>query len=223
MVNASLFFAHILIVLGFLFLALRNGKGAMQTFIALQAVFANLFVVKQMSLFGFSVTCSDVYAIGGILGMNVLQEYWGKEEARRSIWISFCSLVCFVVMTQVHLGYIPIAGEGTHQAFSVILSSMPRIATSSIVVYFLVQQFDVRFFGWLQRLWSGKVFSLRLAISLAITQLLDTVLFSFFGLYGLVDSIWDVIVLSWLVKCSIIAVSSPLAALSKRWLKDAPI
>ena len=208
-----------MLVIIFLMGALRLGKGALQALIAGQVVLANLFVSKQMGLFGFSVTCSDVYAIGAILGLNLLQEYWGREEANKTVGISFLCLIFFTAMSQIHLLYAPIPEDVTHQAFSAILSSTPRIAIASIAVYYIVQKLDVSFFGWLKNAFQGGYFPLRVGISLVLTQLLDTVLFSFLGLYGLVASIFDIIVVSFFVKCLIIGCSSPITVFSKRFLK----
>ena len=220
MENELLFCCHILLGVGFLFGALRLGKGALQTLIAVQAILANLFVVKQMHLFGFSVTCSDVYSIGAILGLNLLQEYWGPEEAKKAVGISFLSLIFFTVMSQVHLFYSPIPEDRAHEAFFVILSQTPRIAFASMVTYYLVQRLDVRLFGWLKGTFQGKYLPLRVGISLVIAQFMDTLLFSFLGLYGFVASLFDIIIISFFVKCLIIGFNSPITAFSKRFVKD---
>ncbi len=215
--NESIFFLHILLVVGFGLFALRFCKEALFVFVALQVICANLFVVKQMSLFGWSVTCSDVFAIGAILGVNLIQEYYGRQEARRSIWISFGALFFFMLMSYVHLGYVPLVSDRAHDAFSLIFSNSLRIVLASITVYAFVQFLDLYLFGWLKALFQGKYLPLRIGMSLILTQGIDTALFSFLGLYGIVDSIWDVMILSFLVKCIIISLGSPLTAFSKRF------
>lgn len=209
--NELLFFSHILLVVAFALIALRLGKTALIAFIALQGILANLFVVKQMSLFGFSVTCSDVFAIGGILSLNLLQEYFGKDSAKMAVRISLASLLFFAVMSQFNLFYAPTPFDSTHNAFLTIFSSTPRIVVASIATFYIVQQWDIRFFSFLK----GR-FPLRVAISLVFSQFIDTVLFSFLGLYGLVESIFDIILISFLVKCVIIATSSPFVMFSKK-------
>lgn len=201
-------------MISFVFLALRFGKSALIALIALQGVFANLFVVKQMKLFGFSVTCSDVFAIGAILSLNLLQEYFGKDAAKRAVKISFLSLLFFVFLSQIHLLYLPNASDTTHSAFETIFSHSVRIVFASLATFFIVQQFDVRFFGWLK----GKL-PVRVATSLVCSQLLDTVLFSLLGLYGIVESVFDIMVVSFLIKCIIIFTSSPFVAFSKRFVR----
>lgn len=212
--NEWLFFSHILIVVGFALLALRLGQGALIALIALQGVLANLFVIKQISLFGFSVTCSDVFAIGAILSLNLLQEHFGKEAAKQATRISLVALLFFALMAQIHLFYQPTPADTTHAAFTTVLAQAPRIVFASIAVFYLVQLLDVRLFSLLK----GKL-PVRVAISLVFSQLLDTVLFSFLGLYGLVDALFDVIVVSFATKCLLIATSAPFVALSKKVVK----
>lgn len=213
--NEILFFSHILIVLAFLGLAVRQGLGALTVFVALSSVLANLFVVKQMTLFGLQVTCSDVFAVGGLLGLNLISEFYGKENARRAVLASFIGLILFVVMSQIHLFYVPSPFDQTHDAFVRILRPAPRIVAASVAVFFLVQQIDIFIFARLRR-WGGPL-GVRLMLALFISQGIDTILFSFFGLYGLVASIFDVILVSWIVECAIIACSSPIAAFFQRF------
>ena len=221
--NEFLFFTHILLVVGFSLGALRLGQTALTALIVLQAILANLFVVKQMSLLGFTVTCSDVFAVGGILGLNLLQEYFGKEAALKAVKISFLNMIFFIVMAQMHLWYAPSVGDVTHGAFSLILSATPRIVIASVAVYFLVQKLDIVLFVWLKKLFNGNQLPLRIGISLILTQCIDTVLFSFLGLYGIVSSLFDVIVMSFSIKCLIIFCSTPFIGFSKRWVRDVSI
>lgn len=213
--NEALFLFHTFAILAFVLFALRLGKSALVSLAALQGVFANLFVLKQISLFGLSVTCSDGFAIGGMLSLNLLQEYFGKQAAKKAAHISLVCLLFFALMSQIHLLYVPTQSDLTQPAFSAIFSRSPRILFASIASFYLVQIFDISFFGRLQ----GKL-ALRVAFSLVVSQLFDTVLFSFLGLYGWVESIFDCIAMSFAIKCLVIAVSSPFTLFTKKWVKN---
>lgn len=213
--NEFIFLFHIFLVLMAVLVGLRLGKSALIAMVALQGVLANLFVVKQIFLFGFSVTCSDVFAVGCILSLNLLQEYFGKESAKKAAQVSLLTLVFFAIMSQVHLFYSPASFDITQGAFTAILSSTPRLIFASIATFYLVQKFDLFFFPLLK----GKL-AIRMAISLTVSQLFDTVLFSLLGLYGLVESIFDIVLMSFFIKCIIIAASSPFVAFSKRFVRD---
>jgi queuosine precursor transporter len=220
MANEIFFLTQVLVVLGFTIGAARIGQSALTALVSLQGVLANLFVVKQMELFGLQVTCSDVFAVGCIVGLNLMQEHFGKEAAKKTVVISFFSMVFFVLVSQIHLWYAPSPKDMAHPAFSQILTWTPRIVIASIAVFFLVQKIDVLFFGYLKRRFSGRHLWLRMGASLFLSQAIDTVLFSFAGLYGIVAAIFDVILVSFAVKCLVIGCSAPIASLSKRFMAE---
>lgn len=215
--NEALFLIHVVIVMGFGLAALKIGKSALTAWIALQAVLANLFVIKQICFFHFHVTCSDVFAIGSIFGINLLREYFGKEAAKRALWSCFFAMVFFVTMAQIHLYYEPSPYDSAHPSFETILSSSPRLLFASIAVFFIVQQIDLRLFSFLKDRFSIIPLSIRNGFSVATTQFLDTFLFSILGLWGLVESLSDVILISFLIKLVIIALMSPLIHFSRRF------
>lgn len=168
-----------------------------------------------MSLFGLTVTCSDVFSIGGILSLNLLQEYFGRDAAKHAVKISVGALLFFALMSQIHLLYQPSLFDAVHGAFQDIFSSSLRIVAASLATFYFVQQWDVRFFAYLK----GRL-PIRIGLSLFISQFLDTVLFSFLGLYGIVGSLFDIIFMSFLIKCLIILVSAPFTVFSKRFVKN---
>jgi uncharacterized integral membrane protein (TIGR00697 family) len=202
--NEIIFFLQIAIIIIFSLIALRIGSGALITWVTVQAFIANLFVLKQITLFGLNVTASDVFAIGGLLGLNFLQEYFSRDDAKKAAWIAFFFMIFFAICSQLHLFYTPSAYDSSHAAFTTILSPTPRLLIASLTVFFVVQFFDMFFFAFLKKRWPTASFSLRAAITLTSSQLLDTFLFSFLGLYGIVASVFDIIVISFLIKLIVI-------------------
>jgi uncharacterized integral membrane protein (TIGR00697 family) len=222
-VNELIFFTHVLLVTLFVLLSVRLGKSGLTVAIVLQVILANLFVVKQTNLFGLSVTCSDVFAVGGILGLNLLQEYFGKESANQVVKISFVYMIFFLAMAQMHLWYVPALEDTAHGSFSQILSATPRIVIASLITYFLVQKLDIALFSRLKTLFNGGNLPVRVLISLLLTQFVDTVLFSFLGLFGLVAHIFDVIVMSFCIKSLVIITSAPLISFSRKWTSNVSV
>lgn len=216
--NEILFFFHAIVVVAFGFGALRMGKTTLSTWIALQAVLANLFVIKQICFFGFHVTCSDVFAIGSIFGLNLLREYYGKEAAKKALWACFFAMLFFVVMAQIHLFYLSSPFDTSQPAFAAVLSSCPRLLATSLIVFIVVQQIDLHFFGLLKEKFQILPLSVRNALSVSATQFLDTFLFSILGLWGLVAHLSDIILISFLIKLLVIALMSPLIHFSKRFI-----
>lgn len=214
MTNELLFLFHVSCVGICLLIALRIGKEALIALVSLFTVLANLFVVKQIGLLGLNATASDAYAVGCMLGINLLQEYYDKATARSAIIISFFVAIVFTLAAQIHLGYTPLALDKAHEAFALILGSTARIVAASLATFYIVQQSDLYLYGFLKRR-CEKFYVLRNWGSVAISQLLDTVLFSYLGLYGIVADVWHIIWISYSIKMIILLGSTPFLLLAR--------
>ncbi len=198
--NEIIFLVHLIVIGACTIAMLHLGLAALTSFLCVQAILANLFVIKQISLFGFNATASDMYIVGSVLTLNLIQEYYGKENARKAIWISFGLLLFYTVVSQLHLWYLPHLNDFSHKYYYAILSFMPRIMAASITVYLAVQHFDTFFYGFLKRIFQGKYLLMRNVISISVSQLLDTLLFSFLGLYGIIDNLPEIMIVSYTIK-----------------------
>ena len=212
--NESYFFIHILILLSAIFIALKIGKIALSFVCPLFFLLANLFVTKQIELFSFTVTAADAYTIGGIFALNLLQEYFGKEQAKKQVVISAFVLILFTILSQIHLLYIPSAHDTTQSAFLTLLTPSPRIFLSSLITFLLVQRLDVELFAFFRK---RSPLVLSMVISLTISQFIDTIFFAYLALYGLVHSIGHIILVSYLIKLIALICMSPFTQLTK-WI-----
>jgi len=219
MTNEIILLSHAIIVSLCALGALRMGKEALITFISVQGILANVFVVKQTVLFGYTVTCSDAFTIGAVLGLNLLQEYFGRDATKQAIWISFGALVFYGVMTQIHLTYAPALVDTMHGHYDAILGFMPRIVIASFMVYLITQLIDAWLYAKVKTLVNGRFLLIRNYFSMTVSQFIDTVLFSFLGLYGIVDNIWHIIFMSYAIKLVTIAIASPFITFSKKAMK----
>ena len=145
--NLIIFLFHIICIGLSTLVMLRFGLAGLVSFLCAQAILANLFVIKQISLLGLNATAADVYIVGSVLTLNLIQEYYGKQEARKAIWMSFALLAFYTIVSQIHLLYQPSASDFSQDAYYAILSFMPRITIASMVTYVIVQYFDIFFYG----------------------------------------------------------------------------
>src|SRR3990172_4814357 len=104
--NECILLLHIMIISGATLIALRIGTEALISFVALSMVLANLFVIKQTSFFGFDATTADALAVGSMIGLNILQEFFGKKAAKTAIIATFFLLLFYAITSQIHLLYI---------------------------------------------------------------------------------------------------------------------
>ncbi|MBN2478951.1 MAG: queuosine precursor transporter [Parachlamydiales bacterium] len=218
--NEIFFITHIFLVIIFLLAALKLGKEYLITLLVLQVILANIFIIKQIDLFTKTVTATDVFIVGSIFCQNLIQEFYSKKDAIKAIYISFFMMIFFLVMAKLHLLYTPALTDTTQKSFETLLVKSPRIILSSIFVFFLSQRLDVFLFSFLKKLFKDKKLSLRLFVSSTVTQLFDTILFSFLALYGIVYSILNIILFSFSIKVITIFVSSLFLTATKKIIKQ---
>lgn len=206
--NEAVFFLHIGVLVGLVLLTKRFGAHALISSFVLQVILANLFVAKQVTLFGLSVTCSDAFTISAFLSLMILQQKYGKEAADNAVKISLVSLVVFLIMSQIHLLYTPNQYDGLHGAYHSILSLSPRIFASSLIVTVMAQKLSVELFDRIK--WSNMI--LKSALVIVIAQAFDTVAFTILALYGIMGAIFEIMIFSFLIKVIVIACMTPLVS-----------
>jgi len=189
--------------------SLYYGPHALTALIGFAAVLANICVLKQISLFGLEVTASDAYTVVCVLGVNLLQEYVDREAARKAIWISFGLLGVYLVVSQIHNLFLPSPHDVMHQHYQVLFGFAPRIVTASFTAYFVSQRINYHLYGVLKEMMGNEQVLMRNLISLSSSQFLDTVLFGFLALYGVVHSLTQVIMFSFMVKMLVVLAATP--------------
>lgn len=215
MFNEFLFFFSIFFTIGMTLLSLRFGKEALVGSMVMQGIIANIFLVKEVSLFGRLVTCADVFIIGMVFSLNLIQEYYGRSSATRSINAYVLSLAWFLVLRTLHLLYEPSINDITHQHFQVIFDNSVRIILTTLFVSFISLHLDRIFFRVMLNLIGHKWLSLRNFLSTALSQFIDTVLFSYLALYGIMTSMHDIIIFSYAIKLLAILMMAPFMHFAK--------
>ncbi len=213
--NELIFFAYVCTMIVSLLIAIRMGSITLSSLVVALWVLANLFVFKQIDLFGFSVTAADALVVGAMLGVNLLQEFYGKEIARKTIWASFFVLCMYVVLSLLHCAYIPNQFDTTHAAFLTLLYPMPRLVLASLIAYLAASNTEYYLYGFLKQMTHGRFFVVRNYATVTVSQLIDTVLFGFIGLYGVVGNLWHVIVFSYCIKLLIVFFAAPFLLLAR--------
>ena len=222
MFNELLFLAESVVIALFAVGSLLFGSAGLFSFVSLCWIVGNVFVLKEATILGLCIITTDVFAVGCDLGITLLREYYGEKEAKRAIAIGMFSALFFVVIAQFLLWFEPSACDTSHEHFSVILQSTPRIMLSSIGVAFITKFFNLMLLNFFTKLWGNGRLKLKAILSLCISQFFDTVIFTFVALYGTVESVWAIIGFSYVVKCISIFICVPFVItlytlIRKRW------
>lgn len=218
--NNLIFIAHAITISVTTIVACRLGRSFLVSTLAMYGILANLFVLKQISLFGLGVTSSDVFIVGISLGLNLLQEKYDQEVAQKAVWASFWCLGTYTILSQFQLWYMPNAQDVVCNNYAALLSIAPKLTLASLISYVVSQTIDVNLYGYLRKkLTSNRFYFIRNYTSIAVSQLVDTILFSFLGLYGLGYNMLHIIAFSYFIKLLAITISVTSATTLKRFIK----
>ena len=219
MINEFIFLFHSIAIGLFSVFALKLGKSVLISLLCVQVILSNLFVSKQIIIWGLCATCSDVFSIGASLCLNLLQEYYGKTIAKRTIWISFFCLMFYLLMTQIQLFYLPSQFDTTQNLYMTLFGLMPRLVFASLISYLISQNLDNYLYGYFRDKFAGRYFLLRNYGSLLISQLVDTACFTILGLYGIFQNPLEIFLVSYGVKIVSIFVCGGVVGFCKKWIK----
>lgn len=223
MVNELVFLLQAAIALGCVLAAVRLGQVWATALIGVMLVLMNVFVLKQITLFGMNVTVGNVLYASVFLATDLLAEHWGKRAAYRAVRIGFALSLFFLAMCLAVLAYRPNALDaelGGHNALSVLLTPQWRIVGASMVSYLIVQHLDVWLFEWWRRKTAGKHLWLRNNGSTLISQLLDSAIFTMLAFAGMPFPIVQMILFTYFVKLIVALLDTPFIYLSKTpWLR----
>ncbi|MFC1810361.1 queuosine precursor transporter [Patescibacteria group bacterium] len=219
--NNIIFVLQILAGLTFILIAFRIGFHWLLALIAVQAVLMNIFVLKMMNLFSWEVTGGNVLYASIFLGTDIICEHLGDKKARQAVWLGFFASLFFIVMSQFLMWYTPsVLDEGAflHNTLSTIFTLAPRIVIASMLSYLISQHLDIFLFNKIKKWTKGKHLWLRNNGSTLVSQLVDSVFFTFVGLYGIVanaENFWQIVIFTYLIKALVALLDTPFIYLSK--------
>jgi uncharacterized integral membrane protein (TIGR00697 family) len=192
------------------------GRTGLFIWVSIVAIIANIEVIKSIDIFGLPLTLGNSLFCSISLATDILNEKYGSKDARKSAWIGFLVLISFVILTQISLLFEPNAIDFSSDALNTIFSTTPRICIASLLCFLVSNIFDVYVFGWLRK--KSRFLWVRVNVSTIISQLLDSVLFSFMA-FLFIYPVKDILILSfttYFIKVIITMCDTPFIYLSKR-------
>lgn len=214
--NEVFFILQILFIGAAVLVAFRFGKEALIAIFCLQAIVANVFILKQMRCFGLIVSCTDSYIIGCDFSLGLLQKHFGEKAAKRATIVCLSLMLFFLAASWFQLAYTPSIYDKGHAIYSDLFAVTPRVLLASLFTSFTAQKINIYLQKTLESSFPKAPLPILLFTPIIISQGYDTVVFSFLGLYGTLYSIKDIMIMSFLIKCLSILGMTLFAKLSKK-------
>ena len=192
--NELLLIASLLVVYGGVLLAFRLfGKTGLYCFTCIATITANIEVLILVNAFGMEQTLGNILFASTFLVTDILSEIAGKKEAQKAVNLGIFTSVLFIIISQSWLLYQPSANDLAQEPIRSIFSNTPRLMIVSVLVYAICQRFDV----WAYHKWwnftktkfgdEKRFLWLRNNGSTLISQLLNTILYTFGAFWGMYE------------------------------------
>ena len=213
--NEAYFIIQITTVLITSVITRRLGSQAMVSWLCLQSILANLLVLKMIYLFGLEVTGSDAFMIGSLYTLNLIREDHGATEAKKAVMTSLLLMASTAGIFSIHCAFQSVASDQIAPVYHTLLSGVIPVMGWSGIIFLLAQVIDYSLFSMLKRIMPNHQLAWRLFLSIAITQVADTALFTYWALDGWCSQFWDVLFWGYAIKVVITVVLSMGASIRK--------
>jgi hypothetical protein len=192
MTNELLWFGlMILCYLAVLLIYKLFGRKGLFAWVAMSIILANIQVMKTIQIFGLVTAEGNIVYSSIFFVSDILNEVYGKNEARKAVYVGFFVLVMTTVIMQVTLMFIPDSSDTMAPHLAAIFGFMPRIALASLAAYICSQMYDVWMYAFIKKYHGRKLLWLRSNVSVIFSQLIDNTMFTLIAFYGIFS--WDII------------------------------
>ena len=195
------------------------GRTGLFVWVGFATVLANIQVTKLIEIFGLTATLGNAIYGSIFLVTDILNEKYGKKEAKKAVWLGFISLLMMTVIMQMVLLFQPAADDFAQDSLSTIFGLIPRIALGSMIAYLVSQYTDVIIFSFLRKLFpSDGAFWIRNNGSTMLSQLLDTLIFTSIAFWGVYPTdVWlSVFISTYVLKFLVSILGTPFGYIAKR-------
>ncbi len=233
MSNELIFLLQTVIGLMIVLLAFRMGKTWLYVLIAVNYVLANIFVTKTIILFGFEATGGNVLYGAIFLTTDILSEYYGKDAAKKGVFIGLGATLFYLLMSQFMLAYSASPNDwGPAEGMASIFGFAPSIVLASAIAYLISQLHDVWAFHMWKDKFKGKFLWVRNNLSTASSQLIDSVTFAIlaFAVFprlfmdpdGILPMhvVWEIVITTYILKLMVALLDTPFIYFSQRFRPD---
>ena len=216
MPNELIFFIKLILVISFTLFAFRMGKHWLMALVPVYIVLANIFVTKQILLFGLAATGGNVVYGCTFLATDLLSEHFSRKDARQAVYLGFFAALVFVVLSQLIIAFTPSEEDFVHGGMATLFSLTPRIVAGSMAAYLISQFHDIWAYHFWRKKTSGRHLWLRNNFSTWASQLIDSSVFVVAAFWGIFPGrvLLQIIITTYLLKICVALIDTPFIYLS---------
>lgn len=225
MINEILLITSVVVIYTFVVLSYKMfGKEGLYCWTVLATISANINVLILIKAFGMEQTLGNILFASTFLVTDILSELEGKKAANKAVKIGIYTSFAFIVVSQSWLMYEPAKSDWALPVIKQIFQNTPRLMVAGILVYAIVQVFDVwayhTIWDWTNKhsLDQRKFLWLRNNGSTLISQFFNTVLFTFTAFLGVYkfSTLIHIVIASYLIFIATSLLDTPAIYIARR-------
>lgn len=183
----------------------------------------NLLGSKLIEIFGIATSVGLFGYPPTFLITDIVEEVRGKEATKVFVHAGFLSLCIAIFFVFVSTGLPPSPLYPHNEAYNYVFSNSMRMILASITAFLISQYHDILAFNFWKKKTNGRYLWLRNNLSTIVSQLLDSIVFTFIAFYRAtpdlgVASVFHMILPLWTLKIIFALLDTPFVYLGVRWL-----
>lgn len=210
----------VIVNFGFFLLCYRLfGKKGLYAWVGVATVVANIQVVKTIAMpLDIVMTLGNTMYVTLYMTSDLLNEKYGRAEARNAVWFGFFTLLMTTVIMQMVLKFEPQQSDIAQDSLQILFGFMPRLALASLSAYFVSQFLDVRLYSWIRSYYgSSRQLWIRSNGSTMVSSFVDTLIFCTIAFAGIYDmQVWiEILVTTYVVKFVLTGAGTPILYIAR--------
>lgn len=195
------------------------GKKGLYAWVGIATVIANIQVAKTIAMpFDIVMTLGNTMYVTLYLTSDLLNEKYGRGEARNAVWFGFFTLLMTTVLMQMVLVFKPEGDPIFQTSLETIFGLMPRLALGSLAAYFISQFLDVHLYAWIRKYYgSSRQLWIRSNGSTMISSFVDTLIFCTIAFAGRFElEVWvEILLTTYVAKFLLTAAGTPVLYIAR--------
>lgn len=199
------------------------GKEGLFVWVAIGTIIANIQVTKSVELFGITATLGNVLFASIYLATDILNDRYGRQVAKKAVWLGFSSAIIMTVLMTISLQFNPATNDIAQQSLETLFGVVPRIVLGSIVAYIIGQYVDVYLFNLIKKRFSSdRTFFIRAYGSTVFSSIIDTALFTLIAFTGLMprNVLFEIFITTYIFKLLSTILNIPFGYWAKSFHKE---
>jgi uncharacterized integral membrane protein (TIGR00697 family) len=192
-------------------------KDGLIVWVSIATIIANLTVCKMIDILSFTTSLGNVAFASTFLATDIISEKYGKDIAKKAVYLSIFAQIAFLITTQLSLVFIPSSEDIVQESMKTLFSVNIRTSLASMVMFFIANMLDIYIYNKLKEKYPKKLWFRNNAATI-MCNCVENYFFNFFAFVGIfsLGTIFSIATTTTIFEIIIALCDTPFLYISKR-------